>query len=155
MRTTPAPAQQDDRWSVGDLLARASEPDQGNTPPAPPTFNTPQSQPGGELRLNDIASAIDQNAASNVWQRFRNGERGIFSRQLYTPQGQTTFDEISGRYQRDAAFRSTVERYIGDFERLLSDAESKGQNSGVIHNYLTSETGRVYLMLAHASGRLS
>ena len=107
------------------------------------------------MRLNDIASAIDQNAAGNVWQRFRNGERDVFNRQLYTPQGQTTFDEISGRYQRDVAFRSTVERYIGDFERLLSDAEHKGQNPNVIHNYLTSETGRVYLMLAHASGRLS
>jgi hypothetical protein len=107
------------------------------------------------LRLNDIASAIDQNAAGNVWQRFRNGERDVFNRQLYTPQGQTTFDEIAGRYKRDVAFRSTVERYIGDFERLLSDAEHKGQNSDVIHNYLTSETGRVYLMLAHASGRLS
>ena len=106
------------------------------------------------MRLNDIASAIDQQAASTVWQRFRNGERDVFTRQLYTPQGQSTFDEISGRYQRDAAFRSTVERYIGDFERLLADAERKGQHSDVIHNYLTSETGRVYLMLAHASGRL-
>lgn len=169
MRSTPSPAQQDDRWSVGDLLARASEPDPRNAPPAPaptappapPAFSAqqpqppqPQLPPGGELRLNDIASAIDQQAASTVWQRFRNGERDIFTRQLYTPQGQSTFDEIAGRYQRDAAFRSTVERYIGDFERLLADAERKGQNSDIIHNYLTSETGRVYLMLAHASGRL-
>ena len=38
--------------------------------------------------------------------------------------------------------------------RLLADAESKGQDTGVIQNYLNSETGRVYLMLAHASGRL-
>jgi len=155
MRNAPA-TPQDDGWSVGDLLARASGPDQGHqtTPPAPaPAYNAPVGS-GGDLRLNDIASAIDQQTASNIWQRFRDGERGIFSRQLYTRQGQTTFDEITGRYQRDPAFRSTVERYIGDFERLLSDAERKGQNGQVIHNYLTSETGRVYLMLAHASGRL-
>jgi hypothetical protein len=156
MRNTPA-TPQDDGWSVGDLLARASGPDQGGhtaPPPAPPpTYNTPSGS-GGDLRLNDIASAIDQHTASNVWQRFRDGERGIFSRQLYTSHGQVTFDEITGRYQRDPAFRSTVERYIGDFERLLSDAERKGQNGQVIQNYLTSETGRVYLMLAHASGRL-
>ena len=147
MRAQP-PQVQDDRWSVGDLLARASGPD----------INTPSSTPppasGIELRLNDIASAIDQNTASAVWQRFRRGERDIFNRQLYTSQGQATFDEITGRYQRDAAFRATVDRYIGDFERLLSDAERKGQNGQAIDNYLVSETGRVYLMLAHASGRL-
>ncbi len=156
MRNTPG-APQDDGWSVGDLLARASGPDHGgqSAPPATPqpTYNAPAGS-GGELRLNDIASAIDQHTAGNVWQRFRDGERGIFSRQLYTRQGQVTFDEITGRYQRDPAFRSTVERYIGDFERLLADAERKGQNAQVIQNYLTSETGRVYLMLAHASGRL-
>lgn len=152
-----AGAAQDDGWSLGDLLARASGPDQGgqSTPSAAPQpgYNAPQ-EAGGELRLNDIASAIDQRTAGNVWQRFRAGERGVISRQLYTRQGQVTFDEITGRYQRDPAFRTTVERYIGDFERLLADAERKGQNAQVIQNYLTSETGRVYLMLAHASGKL-
>lgn len=156
MRPPPSAAQ-DDRWSVGDLLARASGPDIA-TPPTPPQSGAaPYDAPaaaGIELRLNDIASAIDQNTASAVWQRFRRGERDIFNRQLYTSQGQATFDEIATRYQRDATFRATVDRYIGDFERLLSDAERKGQNGQAIDNYLVSETGRVYLMLAHASGRL-
>lgn len=148
--------QQEESWSVGDLLARASQPDHGGHPPAPPSSHGYAKPPmgGGDLRLNDIASAIDQQTASTVWQRFRRGERDVFSRQLYTHQGQATFDEISGRYQRDPAFRTTVDRYISDFEQLLSDAESKGQSGQAINNYLTSETGRVYLMLAHASGRL-
>ena len=140
----------DDSWSVGDLLARASQADGGTQPPPPGAAH----QANRELRLNDIASAIDQNTASAVWQRFRRGERDVFTRQLYTHQGQATFDEITGRYQRDPAFRGTVDRYISDFERLLEDAEHKGQNGQAIENYLTSETGRVYLMLAHASGRL-
>jgi hypothetical protein len=155
MRNAPA-TPQDDGWSVGDLLARASGPDHGrqSAPPAAPAPADNASAGSGDLRLNDIASAIDQSTASNIWQRFRDGERGIFSRQLYNSQGQATFDEITGRYQRDPAFQSTVERYIGDFEKLLSDAERKGQNAQVIQNHLSSETGRVYLMLAHASGRL-
>ncbi|MCH8238529.1 MAG: hypothetical protein IIB62_00490 [Proteobacteria bacterium] len=151
-----------DQWSLGDLLARASAPDHGAPPvppalPAPPSAASAYNAPAGsssELRMNDIASAIDQNTAHAMWQRFRRGERDVFNRQLYTRDGQATFDEISGRYQRDPAFRTTVESYIADFERLLSDAESKGQNSQTIDNYLSSETGRVYLMLAHASGRL-
>lgn len=152
---------QDDGWSVGDLLARASQPDDGGHAPAQQSaphagqnFAQPASAGNGsELRLNDIASAIDQQTADVAWQRFRRGERGVFNRQLYTHQGQATFDEISGRYQRDPAFRSTVDRYISDFEQLLTDAERKGQNGQAINHYLTSETGRVYMMLAHASGR--
>lgn len=152
---------QDNGWSVGDLLARASQPDDGgHTPPPPPAppvaQNYAQPSPAGaELRLNDIAGAINQQTADAAWQRFRRGERGVFNRQLYTHQGQATFDEITGRYQRDMAFRSTVDRYISDFEQLLADAERKGQTGQAINQYLTSETGRVYMMLAHASGRLS
>jgi hypothetical protein len=68
--------------------------------------------------------------------------------------GQATFDEISRRNDRDGDFRSTVDRYIGDFERLLREAEQNDPEGRVMQNYMTSETGRVYLLLAHASGRL-
>ena len=68
---------------------------------------------------------------------------------------QAAFDEISTRYSRDPDFQTTVERYMGDFERLLKEAEAKDRDGRLLLNYLTSETGRVYLMLAHASGRLN
>ena len=53
-----------------------------------------------------------------------------------------------------ADFRMTVDRYIGDFERLLGEAEQSDPDGRMLQNYLTSESGRVYLLLAHASGRL-
>ncbi len=137
------------QWSVGDLLNRASESDQGfgGRAPAP-------SQPGGQLRLDEIARAIDYRTAADVWQRFRAGERGVLGRHIYTLDGQTTFDEISRRYDREGDFRMTVDRYIGDFERLLGEAEASDPDGRMLQNYLTSESGRVYLLLAHASGRL-
>lgn len=148
------PANPSEQWSVGDLLARASQPDNRGVTQHQQTAPTPPAAPGADIRLNDLARAIDHNAAADIWQRFRRGERNILSRQLYTHEGQAAFDEISGRYHRDPEFHATVDRYIGDFERLLAEADSKGQDAGVMQNYLTSETGRVYLMLAHASGRL-
>jgi hypothetical protein len=104
------------------------------------------------LRLDEIARAIDHRTAAEVWQRFRAGERGVLGRHLYSLDGQATFDEISRRYERDGDFRATVDRYIADFERLLRDAEQS--DPSVVQNYMISETGRVYLLLAHASGRL-
>ena len=53
----------------------------------------------------------------------------------------------------DEEFRSAVDRYISDFEKLLGEVSrnSKDRNAG--NAYLTSDTGKVYTMLAHASGR--
>ena len=107
------------------------------------------------LRLHDLASAIDHRTAAEVWQRYRRGERSVLDRQLYTSEGRAAFDEISQRYARNGDFRVTVDRYMGDFERLLKDAEAKDSDGRLIQTYLTSETGRVYLILAHASGRLN
>ena len=40
-----------------------------------------------------------------------------------------------------------------NFERLLGEAAKDDRDSMVAKTYLTSETGKVYTMLAHASGR--
>ena len=46
-----------------------------------------------------------------------------------------------------------MEQYIQEFERLLEDV-SRGERGGsVARTYLTSDTGKVYTMLAHAAGR--
>ena len=109
---------------------------------------------GGQLRLDEIARAIDYRTAAEVWQRFRAGERGVLGRHIYNVDGQTTFDEIARRYDREGDFRMTVDRYIGDFERLLGDAEASDPDGRMLQNYLTCEVGTRLSLLAHASGRL-
>jgi hypothetical protein len=149
-----------DQWSVGDLLQRASDSEEryfaeGPAPQQPqaPRRAAPGRRPQS-FKLDDMARVIDQRTAAEVWRRYRNGERGILGKHLYSADGQATFDEISGRYGRDAEFRATVDRYIADFERLVAEAEQTDPGGRVLNNYLMSETGRVYLVLAHASGRL-
>ena len=78
----------------------------------------------------------------------------MIGRHIYNLDGQATFDEIARRYGREGDFRATVDRYIADFERLLGEAEASDPDGRMLQNYLTSESGRVYLLLAHASGRL-
>ena len=164
----PQQAQPDSRQPdrSGDLLARPSDADAPGFGGAPQRQDAgfgargnfaPQPQPAGPaqaLRLDEIARAIDHRTAAEVWQRFRAGEHGVLGRHLYSLDGQATFDEISRRYDRDGDFRTTVDRYIGDFERLLREAEQNDPEGRMLQNYMTSETGRVYLLLAHASGRL-
>jgi hypothetical protein len=101
----------------------------------------------------DIAM-IDHDAAAELWDRYNRGERGVFARsKLYTAQGQRAFEEIRRKYRADREFMRTVDRYIGEFERLLEEVSRDDRGQLVARSYLTSETGKVYTMLAHAAGR--
>jgi hypothetical protein len=101
----------------------------------------------------DIARMIDHDAAAELWDRYKRGERNVFTRKLYTMQGQRAFDEIRRKYRSDREFMQTVDRYIGEFERLLDEVSRDDRGQIVARTYLTSETGKVYTMLAHAAGR--
>lgn len=78
----------------------------------------------------------------------------MFTRRLYTLKGQQTFDEIKRKYESDSTFRASVDRYVNDFERLLRDIAKNDRDNIMTQTYLTSDTGKVYTMLAHASGKL-
>jgi hypothetical protein len=75
-------------------------------------------------------------------------------RSIYTSEGRTLFDETSARYRQDVDFRRTVDRFLVDFEWMVRDLEGKDPSGRSVHNHLISDSGRVYLFLAHASNRL-
>src|ERR1700675_2027509 len=69
----------------------------------------------------DFARGVDHEAIAELWDRYSQGERNVFTRRLYTMQGQQVFDDIRKRYRSDQDFRQTVERYLSEFERLLEN----------------------------------
>jgi hypothetical protein len=153
---------------LSDLLTRASqEPEPGEREPQaprrePPPIREPQPEPGRAERGNidsldslavDIARLVDHDAAAELWDRYNRGERTAFTRSLYTPQGQKAFEEIRRKYRSDRDFMRTVDRYISEFERLLEEVSNDDRGQVVARTYLTSETGKVYTLLAHAAGR--
>jgi hypothetical protein len=152
---------------LSDLLTRASqEPDVAAREPQAPRESAPgresaQEAPRGERNTIDsldslavdIARMIDHDAAADLWDRYNRGEHNVFSRKLYTAQGQKAFEEIRRKYRSDRDFMRTVDRYISEFERLLEEVSRDDRGQVVARTYLTSETGKVYTMLAHAAGR--
>jgi hypothetical protein len=155
--TPPAANKPGTGW-LSDLLQRASR-DETEAPlesrPAPRTDERQarHSIESLDALSVDIARMIDHDAAAELWDRYNRGERNVFTRRLYTLQGQQAFDEIRKRYRADREFKQTVDRYIAEFERLLEDVSRDDRGQVVVRTYLTSETGKVYTMLAHAAGR--
>lgn len=137
-------------WSLGDLLARASLEEegqgQGGHRGAPPAFN---------LDLEAIARALDPATAAAIWSRIRSGQRGVMVRSIYGNEGRALFDDVSHRCRNDGDLSQVVIRYLSDFERIIMESDQRDPSGRLSQGQLVSDTGRVYLFLAHASGRLA
>ncbi len=157
-----APAGSDqgrDGW-LSDLLSRT---DGAGAPPAPTPREAPRGRPAQQnatagnplesLSL-DIGRLMDRNLAAEMWDRYQRGESKAFTKRLYTPAGQKAFDEVARKYRSDRNFKQTVDRYIAEFERLLDEVARDDRGPQALRGHLTSETGLVYTLLAHAAGRL-
>ncbi|MBL8565434.1 MAG: apolipoprotein A1/A4/E family protein [Hyphomicrobiaceae bacterium] len=153
-------------WSLGDLLKRASRDEeaqraQAQAAPAPqPAAPAPAPAPAPaaapfSLNIEVLSRALDPATAAVIWTRLKSGQRGIMVRSIYSADGRNAFDEVSRRYPNDPALQNTVNRYLADFERILRDTDAKDPSGRLTQSHMTSATGRVYLLLAHASGRLS
>jgi len=145
-------AQQETRegWSLGDLLARASHEDEAPAPaPQPPPAQAPV-----RLDVGMIARSLDQATAAAIWSRIRAGQRNVLVRSIYAPETRTLFDEISNRVKTDQELSQSIFRYLTDFERIIKEAEARDSTGRTAQTHLVSETGRVYLFLAHAAGRI-
>ncbi|HTF78194.1 MAG TPA: negative regulator of septation ring formation, partial [Bradyrhizobium sp.] len=149
--TNPEPGR--DGW-LSDLLSRA---DTGPSNRDAPRGRAPQPGIGGnplESLSLDIGRLLDRNLAGEMWDRYQRGETKAFTKRLYTPAGQKAFDEVARKYRADRSFKQTVDRYIAEFERLLDEVAREDRGPAALRNHLTSETGLVYTLLAHAAGRL-
>ena len=109
---SPTPAASPGRGWLSDLLNRASR--EENEPmrdvPREPTRETTRDVMREPSRATedrpphhsiesldslsvDIARMIDHDAAADLWDRYKRGERNVFTRRLYTLQGQQAFDD--------------------------------------------------------------
>jgi hypothetical protein len=166
--TTPVREDEDDdrptggRGWITDLLRRASDPpfeDEVADDEAPPPVVADRDAgrapmvPTFDGVPGDIARAIDEETYADLWARYERGEAGVFTRRLYTMRGQQTFDDIRRKYARNEEFRAVVDQYVDDFDRLLDDLDGASDGDDRRRGYLASDTGKVYTLLAHASGR--
>ncbi len=144
---------------LSELLSRASD----EPAPLPVAARTTRErapaprapEPAGlDAIVNEIGRMIDEGQMLDAWDRYRRGERSAFGRRLYTTLGQQTFDEIRRRYRRDGEFRENVDSVVDQFDRQLRDVTASDRSGAEADRFLASDAGKVYTLLAHASGRL-
>lgn len=154
------PPQGERRWGMSDLLAaaerrgdhhdalhRASEQD----------FQRASLQVIETLQALaiDLDRALEESPPPELWRRYQAGERHVFTRRLYNMAGRELYDRIAQKYRKDSEFRAHVDRFIASFEELLGAATMRDRDNILVETYLTSDTGKVYLILGQAIGKLN
>ena len=163
--TTRKPADKPNRpgdgkaWEMKTLLAAAEQDNEIRLPrPGVSGLDTAATLGALELALADMAidlSALDNSEPSDEdWKRYLAGDRAIFARRLSGTIDDSAVDRITTLYRDDKRFHDAADAYLAEFETLLAQAR-QGDGGGLLTSTLLSaDTGKVYLAIAYALGRL-
>ncbi|MBI1210991.1 MAG: hypothetical protein GC190_05975 [Alphaproteobacteria bacterium] len=149
-------------WDIKSLLAAAEQRERGQQ-----QRQQPQQQPQDGYHTSsrhmietlqamaiDLDRFLEDDPPLDLLRRYRNGERNIFARRLVSVLGRDQADRIGRKYREDSEFKDTVDRYVEQFETLMEETAGRDRENVLAETYLTSQTGKVYVMLASSIGRL-
>jgi hypothetical protein len=77
----------------------------------------------------------------------------VFVRKILGFRERAKLAAIKQRYEDDGTFREYVTRYLGQFNDLLKEARSRDRDGILSTTFLSSDMGKVYMLLSRALGR--
>lgn len=144
-------------WEISTLLAAAETNEtkvRGVNPEAATALAALQAVLA-DLAVDLDAISVDEVSSEDQWRRYLSGDRSVFARRLASELDSGAIDRITQLYRDDTRFRDAANVYIGEFESLLAVAR-EGDGGGLLAStILSADTGKIYLTLAYALGRLS
>lgn len=102
----------------------------------------------------DIAKSLSTEVPDTAWAAYLKGDRGIFTRRAVRLIDNAEGREIARIYEDDGEFRDHVSRYIHDFEAMLRQLLSTRDGHALGVTLLSSDMGKLYVVLAQSIERL-
>ncbi|RMD90354.1 MAG: hypothetical protein D6807_01910, partial [Alphaproteobacteria bacterium] len=102
----------------------------------------------------DIDKILETEVPDDVWQRYLEGDRSIFSRRTVRLADRKTRARIRDVFEHDREFRDTVLKYFRDFEALMEQVMTRDRHSTLSVTLISSEMGKLYVLLAQSLKKL-
>ncbi|MGB9142624.1 MAG: hypothetical protein WCB71_10565 [Aestuariivirga sp.] len=103
----------------------------------------------------DIVNVLEDGLPAELEKRYNKNEKHVYTQRLYESRGKRLQKSVATRYENDRATRNQVDSYVKLFERLLDTVSEAPQGNQMVEACLMSESGKIYVMLAEACGRIS
>jgi hypothetical protein len=143
------------RFELSDVLAAAESPDDKKPALRPNAISALGSL---QAALSDLASdletAMDESDSTELWRRYLDGDRSAFARKFAKSIGPETVDRITQLYRDNSRFHAAADAYLEEFETLLARARESDRDGFLASTMLSADTGKIYLVVAYALGRL-
>ena len=98
----------------------------------------------------DIARLLDPQASGDDWDRYLQGDRGIFVRVLGRGRDGKMAEKIRQQIKDNEQFRTYVLEYMSEFKTLIGQARSVDHNQVLEKTFLSADVGKVYAILERA-----
>lgn len=146
-------------WEMRTLLAAAEQNDRAKTSPGTALQVLQATLAEMAVDLDAIVSGDGPQLAE--WRKFLAGDHGVFARKLAAAIDGETVHRIAMLYRENAVFRDSVDTYLREFEALLAEARKSDGTTGqggtvnfLAMSLLSADTGKIYLAISYALGRL-
>ena len=111
-----------------------------------------------QVALADLAGDLEELAGESadpaLWRRYVDGDRGVFARRLAASIGPQSVNRITELYRENPRFHDAADTYMSDFESMLARAREGDRDGYLESTLLSADTGKIYLAIAYALGRL-
>ncbi len=155
-RSKPKPGEGEPKnWQMSTLLAAAETGEaRKDLRPATAAALGALQAALSDMAVDLEAISTDSGPQEDEWRRYLAGDRAVFARKLASVIDGDAVHRIATLYRENARFRDSANVYMQEFEAMLTRARD-GDGGGLLaSSILSADTGKIYLAIAYALGRL-